>query len=213
MARLGLPPSIDIMPLIPPDPPPDIGTGRTAFINGEHDIAGALFGIAQIWKGPRWFFPRSYNMQSLPYQQDLWETSAAMDIENFANVNLSMVVLNGSSVSFRYKFQNFRGTIAVFSGWEGKWETHCQELVTNPQNTSNIIKDLKDLGIRYEWAVPDYLNPSDSAQRQLIPRDEKVDICKSSTSNPLCFKDLGTPELNVVVAAVFTYSSDRAVAE
>ena len=118
-------------------------------------MAGVLFQMAQVAKGLPWFLPRSND--NWPYLNSTLSTSYAMDIWNFASANLTMEPV-GSTVTFKYKFQDFRGTAAVFSGWEGLVKTRCQEIATSP---NRVIPGLKASNFSdspllnsYRWVVP-----------------------------------------------------------
>ncbi|KAF8423518.1 hypothetical protein EV426DRAFT_700130 [Tirmania nivea] len=71
--------------------------------------------LAQILKGP-WGNNGEYIGES------------PMDLSPFSNENLAMNVSEGNKVSFRYKFRDFRGKTAVYSGWEGLIETQCRRV-------------------------------------------------------------------------------------
>jgi len=68
-----------------------------------------------------------------------------MNISSFANDNLYMVHSGGDTVSFRYKFRDFKGETPVFTGWEAVLETHCQEFriphdMIIPLRTGNLTE-------------------------------------------------------------------------
>ena len=49
-----------------------------------------------------------------------------MNISLFSNPDLIIEATEGNIVSFRYMFQDFRGTAAVFTGWVGFIQTQCR---------------------------------------------------------------------------------------
>ena len=165
--------------------PLDANAGRTAF--SGTDMAGVLFQMAQISKGLPWFLPRSYAHDDQPYLNNSESPSYdyATDIFNFANDNLTMSVSGGNAVSFTYKFQDFRGTAAVFSGWEGLLETRCQDFLINSQNRSMPAAGLNGskypLGAKtkYRWVLP--------VPDNRITRDTPFQICESRAGNHVCF--------------------------
>ena len=98
-----------------------------------------------------------------------------MEIKYFANPNLTME-LHGTTASYRYKFQDFRGGDAVPSPWEALIETRCQTW-----NTS------LNVGIPHSTNTKDFnLIPGDLRWINRVddgPREKTVQLCKSSTDD------------------------------
>jgi len=97
-----------------------------------------------------------------------------MNIKFFASTNFTMEVLQGSTVSFRYKFKDFRGTTAVFAPWEALLETRCQSLNTTmkvdiPLYTINTT-EFPGFEGDFRW-----IHRLDDR-----PREEPTQLCKSS---------------------------------
>ena len=72
------------------------------------------FALAQAVRGPP--------LRTIDYTRE-----SPMDIALFSNLDLTMEVTEGNTVSFRYSFRDFRGATAVFAGWVGFIQTQCQK--------------------------------------------------------------------------------------
>lgn len=125
-------------------------------------------------------------MKGLPWLRDeySWDDHgsaetliATMNISYFENANFTMEVLDANKLSFRYKFRDFRGTTAVFAGWEASLETSCRRLETTqnvsiPLATVNFTQYPRtELGLR--WIHP----------KSRRPRKGTIQLCKSGPDN------------------------------
>ena len=107
-----------------------------------------------------------------------------MGIEYFPNDNFTMNV-DGNTVSFRYKFRDFRGENREFAPWEALLKTSCQtwkgtwnaSLLPFTSDTSVKDFELKQGNLRWISRLDDK------------PREEPFMLCKSSTGScPRCNK-------------------------
>ena len=110
-----------------------------------------------------------------------------MNISHFSNANLTMEVLDGNTVSFRYKFQDFRGINATPAGWEALLKTSCQRFesvdMVIPLATSNFTKYPVFYHMRYRWIYSEHAGRLSNDFSTQIPRNETVQMCKPGTSN------------------------------
>jgi len=172
---------------------------RTAF--NDSGMAGVLFEMAQTTKGLPWLLPRSRDY--LPYLNNTQTTIYAMNISHFPNANLTMEVLAGSKVSFKYKFQDFRGTAAIFAGW-ALVETICQEFVSSqdivtPLTTSNFTE--YSLGAYdYRWIFPMVRDQYDGGDGGLIHRNATIQMCTSLYPLMVMIAEVYVDVLTVFVA-------------
>lgn len=145
---------------------------------------GTLCEAAQLLHAPPWLTP------SFPWKRlGINETTAAalapfMNISYFAHDNLTMDVTDGNKVSFRYRFNDFRGTTAPFAQWEAFLEMSCQRLenkydiplIQVPFNFTDIIKtDM--MGLEFRWIYPNYWDPG-SPEFVRVLRNETIQLCK-----------------------------------
>ncbi|KAF8423525.1 hypothetical protein EV426DRAFT_601855 [Tirmania nivea] len=119
---------------------------------------GTLCEVAQAAKGVPWLEDDSAWDVAAKANNDKDNQRAIvtmMDISYFANDNLTMNVLDGNKVSFRYKFKDFRGTTSVSSGWEAVLETSCRSLKGTEQlpKTTNFTK-FPPVKLSYRWIFP-----------------------------------------------------------
>ncbi|KAF8423514.1 hypothetical protein EV426DRAFT_717345 [Tirmania nivea] len=115
---------------------------------------GSIWGVAQAVMGLPWLLEGAGN-SAWDYNDNLEMLDATMDISYFENDNFTMKVLDGNTVSFQYKFQDFRGTTAVFAGWEALLETSCRRLDTTlnvsiPLHTINT-DEYPRIGGDFRW--------------------------------------------------------------
>ena len=166
---------------------------RTAF--SSERVAGLLFLIAQTVNGLPWLLPRTN--ASSPFLEKPESTSYAMDISHFSNANLTMRVTGGNVASFKYMFQDFRGTNIVPSGQAALFETRCHALAPShymniPLKTTNLTKYPNEN--EYRWIFPLFNNqvqkfyPDENGFT--LHRKGTIQACTSGTSNSAYFTDL-----------------------
>lgn len=186
--------------------------GRTAL--DDMDMTGMLFQLAQIAKGPSWLLPRTNS--SSPYQNETTSISNAMNISQFSNPNLVMNTLGDHTVSFRYKFRDFKGVKTIFTGWEATVYTRCQDFVTSqlldmviPFTSSNFTK--YHLYNRYRWILPvfDDQTADHSGPDGIFKRNTTIQICMSGTNHTVCLMVLIAEELWLVCVALGLVGTSR----
>ena len=135
-------------------------------------------------KGLPWFFPRT----DYYYLNTSTTITYAMNISHFSNGNLTMEVLDGNKVSFRYKFQDFKGVAATPAGWEALLKTSCQRFdsagdMVIPIATSNFTTYPGFNGSSYRWIYSEPLGRLSNDFSTQIPRNETVQMCEPGASN------------------------------
>ena len=165
------------------------GAGRAAFTNSG--VTGGIFQMAQVELGLPWLVERINATQ--PYFNSPKVTSFAMNISYFRNDNLTMEILGGSTVSFKYKFRNFRGEISEFAETSPALvETRCEEFVASqdiaiPPATMNSTQYYRNPNM-YRWISPLFNDQFDSSG--YIFRNATIQMCTSDTINFACFNGL-----------------------
>ena len=143
-----------------------------------------LFELAQNAKGLPWLLSR-LNRTS-PYLGNPQVTAFAMNISHFSNANLTMEVLDGNVVSFRYKFWDFQGTVAVPAGTEAYVQTYCREVnITSrdgviPATLSNST-DYPIAGDAYRWIFVTSTNATGPNPGPVYRG--RTELCMFGTSN------------------------------
>jgi len=150
-------------------------------------MSNALFELGQTVKGLSWLADPWIDVD---HDHADHAESQTMDISVFSNANLTMKVSDGTKVSSRYKFWDFRGAIAVFAGWEGLMETHCRRFETTrdlviPLGSGNFTK--YPLPRDYRWIYPDSRNwiprwSNYSKYGGPDPRHKVIYFCKSGSA-------------------------------
>jgi len=168
---------------------------RTAF--SSERVAGLLFLMAQTVSGPPWLLPRTN--ASWPYLHKPESTSYAMDVSHFSNTNLTMGIMGGSTMSFKYEFQDFQGTNTVSSGQEALFETRCHKLESShhhmniPLKTTNFT-EYPNHGFEYRWIFPLFNHQvhefSSDGNGFILDRKGTIQVCTSGSSNFACFNNL-----------------------
>jgi len=137
--------------------------------------------MAQAVKGLPWLQEgvgnSAWNYTSRP--EILNET---MEIKYFANPNFTMA-LHGNTVSFWYKFRDFRGATAVFAPWEALLETRCQTFNATLNVDIPLTCNTKDF----------QLTPGDLRWIHRVdegPGEKLIQLCKSSTDGTLRFNNI-----------------------
>ena len=138
-------------------------------------------------KGLPWLLPRDDN--SSPYLNSPNRTSSAMDILHFSNENLTTEVFDGNTVSSRYKFSDFRGTVPEPARAEAIVQTRCQEVnvtshdgvipITARNSTANPLHEGS-----YRWIHVEVMNSTDpDREGNFVLR---IELCMFGTGNVAC---------------------------
>jgi len=167
-------------------PPPD--AKRTAFTTS--DVAGSIFQMAQVEKGPPWLVPRLN--ASFPYLNNSRAASYAMHLSNIENANLTLEDSGENTVAFKYKFQDFQGETSVLAGSTppALLETRCQQYVTTSQDmagpliTTNLTAYLMN-EYSYRWISPLFGYQFDTSGNLL--RNTTLQMCMCEVILFLCF--------------------------
>ena len=150
---------------------------------------GILFSIAQNVMGQPWLLPRSADMR--PYLNYTNATTYAMDIRHLETGNLDMQVLSDNTVSFTYKFQDFRGETAVPAERLAlaSWVTRCQEFLplqytSVPLRATNFTSPGYTPQGSYRWiTIFPQSQQSQQANGSYIDRNYTYSICTSGTGS------------------------------
>ncbi|KAF8423515.1 hypothetical protein EV426DRAFT_115312 [Tirmania nivea] len=166
---------------------------------------GTICELAQVVKGLPWLeYESDWDVAVNKTKHNQTAIMTMMNISYFENNNLSMDVLDGNKVSFRYKFKDFKGNQTVVSGWEAVLETSCRSLkgTEHLPKTTNFT-EYPRVKSSYRWIFPQNYDSSvvrtETIQMWLAAEDDKkLLIFKCS----LYFVDLpndshGVPALDV----------------
>ena len=129
--------------------------------------------------GQAWLLSRI--IPSRPYLNYNNAITYAMDIWHFETGNLDMQVLSDNTVSFTYKYQDFRGETAEPAEQlaPASWVTRCQEFlpVENMSIPTNFTEYARQG--RYRWITT--VLESQIINDSYIDRNQAISICTSGT--------------------------------